>query len=123
MTRAVLAVDLKNDPALIAAYVDYHQRVWPEVIASLRGVGIRQLDIYILGLRLVMIVETDGRDLQQALAAHMAVGGRVAQWEALMKSMQQPPPGAKPGDWWTHMRPVFRLEDALSSTGRQASAD
>jgi L-rhamnose mutarotase len=123
MTRAVLAVDLKDDPAVVAAYVDHHQRAWPEVIASLRGVGIRQLDIYLLGLRLVMIVETDGRDLREAFAAHMAVGGRVARWEALMKSMQQPPPGAEPGDWWTHMRPVFRLEDARSSTGSHASAD
>lgn len=112
MTRAVLATDLKDDPSIIAAYLEHHRRVWPEVIASLRRAGIRAMDIYMLGRRLVMIVETDGRDLREVFATHVAAGGRVAEWEALMKSMQQPPPGASPGEWWTRMQPVFRLEDA-----------
>lgn len=31
MQRFCLALDLVNDPALIAAYESYHQNVWPEI--------------------------------------------------------------------------------------------
>jgi L-rhamnose mutarotase len=115
MSRFALTVDLRDDPAAIASYIDHHRRVWPEVIASLRGAGIREMDIYILGRRLMMVVETDGRDIRQCFATHMASGPRVAEWEALMQSLLVPPAGSAPGEWWTQMQPVFRLEVAEDS--------
>jgi L-rhamnose mutarotase len=116
--RSVLAVDLKDDPAGIATYVEYHQRVFPEVLASLRQAGIRELDIYLLGRRLVMIVETDGSDVGECFARHRgSAAPRVIEWEALMKSLQEPPPGSAPDEWWAEMRPVFRLADADDGSG------
>ncbi len=113
MNRTLLMVDLKDDPAGIATYVEYHQRVFPEVLANLRQAGIRELDIYLLGRRLVMIVETDGRDVGECFARHRgSAAPRVIEWEALMKSLQEPPPGSAPDEWWAAMRPVFRLADA-----------
>ena len=114
MTRHVLAVDLKDDPAVLEAYKAHHQRVWPEVLRSLRGAGLADLQIYMLGRRLVMVVDLqDGLDVRRAFATHVASHPRVAEWEALMKSMQQPPPGSAPGEWWAAMQPVFHLhEDA-----------
>jgi predicted RNA binding protein YcfA (HicA-like mRNA interferase family) len=41
MTRYCLALDLKDDPTLIAAYEDYHASVWPEIIASIKEAGIK----------------------------------------------------------------------------------
>ena len=115
MTRTVLAVDLKGDPAAIHAYRQHHHEVWPEVLASLRHAGIRHMDIYLLGRRLVMIVETDGPDVRRCFAAHAASSPRVAEWEALMRSLQAPPPGAPPGEWWTPMEPIFSLEHAADA--------
>jgi L-rhamnose mutarotase len=114
MTRHVLAVDLKDDPGIVEAYTAHHRRVWPEVVSSLRLAGLADLQIYILGRRLVMLVDLqDGVDVQRAFAAHVASDPRVAEWEALMKSMQQPPPGSAAGEWWAVMQPVFHLhEDA-----------
>jgi L-rhamnose mutarotase len=110
VNRHVLTVDLRDDPAAIEAYVAHHRQVWPEVLASLRRAGIRAMDIYVLGRRLVMVVELEeGLDVQRAFASHRAAGPRVAEWERLMKSLQQPPPGAAPGDGWTMMQPVFHL--------------
>ena len=37
MKRFCLALDLKNDPQLIAEYEAYHKNVWPEIIASIKG--------------------------------------------------------------------------------------
>jgi L-rhamnose mutarotase len=108
--RHVLMVDLRDDPLAIAAYREYHQRVWPEVIDSLRGAGVEQLDIHILGRRLVMTVEVrGGADYRRAFEAHAASSPRVAEWERLMKALQQPAPGAPDGDWWAAMEPLFTL--------------
>jgi L-rhamnose mutarotase len=124
MTRHVLAVDLRDDPAVIDAYTAHHRRVWPEVLRSLRGAGIADLQIYLLGRRLVMLVDLhDGLDVQRAFAAHVASHPRVAEWEALMKSMQQPPPGSVAGEWWAVMQPVFQLHEAPgTSSGHSESA-
>jgi len=32
MSRHVLRVDLRDEPAAIAAYREHHRRVWPEVV-------------------------------------------------------------------------------------------
>ena len=112
MTRHVLTVDLRDDPAAIAAYREHHRHVWPEVLDSLRAAGIRRLDIHLLKRRLVMIVEvSDDLDVGRAFAAHLASSPRVAEWERLMRSLQESPPGAAPGEWWTMMEPVFQLDE------------
>jgi L-rhamnose mutarotase len=108
-SRAVLATDLRNDPAIIDAYRQHHREVWPEVIASLQHSGIRRMDIYMLGRRLVMVLETDGRDYRDCFAAHAASHPRVTEWEELMRSMQEPPDGETRGNWWTRMEPLFTL--------------
>ena len=112
MTRHLLMVDLKDDPGVIETYKAHHRRVWPEVLASLRKSGVRHMDIYLLGRRLVMIVETEGQDFRRCFEAHVVSDPRVAQWEALMRSLQVPVPGAPPNEWWTRMELVFSLEGA-----------
>ena len=111
MTRYVLTVNLKDDPAVIADLSRLSRRVWPEVLESLRTVGVEQMDIYQLGRKLVMILElTDGLDFRRAFATHMCSSPRVAEWERLMKSLQEPSPDAPDGEWWTVMEPVFQLD-------------
>lgn len=112
ITRTVLAVDLKDDQAALEGYKVHHRRVWPEVLASLRRAGVQDMDIYMLGRRLVMVVETEGPDYRRCFAAHHGSHPRVTEWETLMHSMQEAPPGAAPGDWWARMEPVFSLERA-----------
>jgi len=123
MTRHVLTVDLRDDPAALETYKTHHRDVWPEVRASLRRAGIAELDIYLIGRRLVMIVETEDADVRRVFAAHVASSPRVAQWEALMKALQQPAPGAAPGEWWALMEPVFHLdpENARTPAARGAA--
>jgi L-rhamnose mutarotase len=116
MNRHVLTVNLKDDPAAIAAYRRYHADVWPEVVESLQRVGVRELDIHLLGRRLVMIVELDdGLDFERVFATHRASNARVAEWEALMRSLQEPVEAAEPGEWWAIMEPLFHLNEAPRS--------
>ena len=112
MTRYVLMVNLKDDPAAIEAYRRYHRDVWPEVLESLRNVGVRHMDIHLLGRRVVMILEmANGIDYQTAFASHVSTNARVAEWERLMKSLQEPSPEAGEGEWWAAMESVFSLDN------------
>ena len=109
--RYVFTVNLKDDPAVVELYKRYHGEVWPEVQESLCRAGVEQMDIYLLGRRLVMVVETrDGIDYRAAFSAHASSSPRVAEWERLMQSLQEPPPEARAGEWWAAMEPVFHLE-------------
>ena len=110
MTRHVLLVHLRDDPQAIAAYREHHERVWPEVVESLRRAGVEQMEIHLLGRTAVMIVEVAAdTDLRRVFASHRASSARVAEWEHLMQSLQEPSPDAAPGEWWARMEPVFRL--------------
>jgi len=110
MRRYVLTLDLKDDPAVIAQYKAHHRRVWPEVLRSLRRVGVRAMDIYLLGRRLVMVMDTkDGFDRRRDFARHVSSDPRCAEWEERMKTFQEPPPGARPGELWARMERVFHL--------------
>jgi L-rhamnose mutarotase len=57
--RFCFALDLKNDPALIAEYKKYHEKIWPEITQSLKDSGIEDLQIYLLGTRMFMIMEAN----------------------------------------------------------------
>ena len=110
MRRHVLTVDLRDDPAAIATYREYHQRVWPEVIAGLRQAGVHSMDIRMHGRRLVMILELrDGLSIEHVFAEFLTSHPRVQEWERLMQSLQERPPDARPDEWWAVMEPVFQL--------------
>ena len=36
--RYCLALDLKNDPKKIQAYIDHHKNVWPEIKESIKNI-------------------------------------------------------------------------------------
>jgi len=109
--RHVFTVNLKDDPAAIDAYRRHHRDVWPEVLQSLTRQGVQRMDIHLLGRRVVMIVEmADGLDYRSAFKAHAASSERVAEWERLMKNLQEAPAEARADEWWAFMEPVFHLD-------------
>jgi Uncharacterized conserved protein len=109
MKRFCLALDLKDEPALIAEYEFHHRNVWPEIEQSLRDAGITGLEIYRTGNRLFMLLETgDDFSFEQKNAAD-AVNPKVQEWEQLMWKYQQALPGAKLGEKWQLMGLVYRL--------------
>jgi L-rhamnose mutarotase len=109
MTRYCFALDLKDDAQLISAYEQYHQSVWPEIIASIKEADIKVLDIYRVANRLFMIMEV-GEDFSfEKKAALDAKNEIVLQWEKLMWEYQQALPTAQPGEKWVLMQKIFSL--------------
>ncbi len=108
MKRYCLALDLKDDEDLIRQYEEYHKQVWPEILASLREAGIAQMEIYRIGTRLFMIMETyDSFSFEKKQQADLS-NDRVVEWEELMSTYQQALPQAKPGEKWLLMKNVFQ---------------
>jgi len=109
MTRYCFALDLKDNPQLIAAYEQYHQSVWPEIIDSIKEADIKSLDIYRVANRMFMIMEV-GEDFSfEKKAALDAKNELVVQWEKLMWEYQQALPTAQPGEKWVLMQKIFTL--------------
>lgn len=111
MKRYCLALDLKDDPQLIAEYEYWHraENGWPEVRRSILDAGIVEMEIYRTGNRLMMIMETNDLYNERAKTASDAVNPKVQEWEQLMWKFQQPLPWAKEGDKWVMMEQIFQL--------------
>jgi L-rhamnose mutarotase len=104
-----LALDLKDDPQLIAEYKGYHKNVWPAIIASIKEAGITVLDIYCLGNRMFMIIEASADFSFEKKSAMDAANSTVQEWETLMWKFQQALPWAQPGQKWLLMEKIFEL--------------
>ena len=107
--RHCFALDLKNDPALIADYKRHHEQIWPEIEASIRDSGITNMDIYRTGNRLFMITDTDETFSFARKADADAANPVVQKWETLMWNYQQALPNALPGEKWRLMTNPFTL--------------
>ena len=107
MKRYCLALDLKNDEALIAEYEAYHRDVWPAILESIRAAGIEQMEIHRVNNRLFMIMEVNDDFSFEKKAAVDASNEKVQQWEELMWKYQQALPCAKPGEKWMLMDKIF----------------
>ncbi len=109
--RYCFAVDLKDDPTLIAEYERYHERIWPEITRSIRDAGIEDMEIYRVGNRLFMVMEASDAFSFAAKDRSDRANPRVQEWEELMWQYQQPLPLAKPGEKWLRMERIFKLEE------------
>ncbi len=110
MHRYCLALDLVDDAARIAAYDEWHKKVWPEIIESITSSGIEQMQIYRTGNRLFMIMEVNDRFHFEAKHKADADNPKVLEWEQLMWNFQQPLPFAKPGEKWILMDKIFDMQ-------------
>jgi len=108
--RFCFALDLKNDPALIAEYKKYHEKIWPEITQSLKGSGVEDLAIYLLGTRMFMIMEVDENFSFDKKAKADERDPKVQAWEQRMWRFQQVLQEAKPGEKWLRMERIFKLE-------------
>jgi L-rhamnose mutarotase len=109
MKRYCLALDLVDDPGLIAGYEEMHTAVWPEIQKSITSAGIDLMEIYRFGTRLFMIMEVNDTFSFDRKATMDQQNEKVQDWEKLMWKYQQAVPGANPGEKWVIMDKIFEL--------------
>ncbi len=111
--RYCQTLDLRNNQDLIAEYRRRHRKedFWAEIKAGIREVGILEMEIYLLGARLFMIVETPlDFDWDEAMA-RLAQLPRQQEWEDYMAIFQAVKPGATSNEKWQMMERIFYLYD------------
>ena len=104
-----MALDLVDDPVLIAEYEEMHKKVWPEILESITSSGIEQMEIYRTGNRLFMIMEVNEGFSFEKKGAMDAGNEKVQEWEQRMWKYQQAIPGSRPGEKWIMMDKIFEL--------------
>ena len=111
--RFCQTLDLKDDPALIERYRRVHSREesWPEIRAGIRQVGILEMEVYILGSRLFMIVEAPLDFDWDSAMARLASLPRQQEWEDFVALFQASRPGASSAEKWQMMERMFYLYD------------
>ena len=103
------ALDLKDDPAIIAEYDQWHHKVWPEVTGALKAIGLTNMRIFRVGNRLFMTFDApDDFDPARDYQAY-AENPRCREWDEFMRKFQQTVPGTPAGQWWAPMKLVFDL--------------
>lgn len=109
--RYCRTMDLKDNPELIAEYVKRHSRneAWPEIRAGIREVGILEMEIYILGNRLFMIVETPLDFDWDSAMERLATLPRQQEWEDFMAIFQDCKEGDTAAEKWKMMERMFYL--------------
>jgi len=103
-------LDLKDNEELIEEYKRYHdEKIWPEIVAGLKSVGICDMEIYLAGNRLVMIVETPvGFDFNSKME-RLGANQKQMEWEEFMWRFQQKLPWISDNTKWVQTTRIFSL--------------
>lgn len=109
--RYVQTMDLKDDDELIRKYREAHdkQHFWDEIKQGIKAVGILEMEIYILGNRLVMIVDAPADFDWDAAMARLATLPRQEEWEKHVAQFQNCSESATSDEKWQMMERMFYL--------------
>lgn len=109
--RYVQTMNLRDDDELIARYREAHDKdhFWDEIKQGIRQVGILEMEIYIRGNVLVMIVDAPLDFHWDTAMRRLATLPRQAEWEDYVARFQQCAAGATSDEKWQMMERMFYL--------------
>ena len=109
--RYCQTLDLRDNPELIAEYRRRHsqEHIWKEIPEGIRQVGILEMEIYLLGTRLFMIVETPTDFDWDTAMARLGTLPRQDEWEDYMAEFQLVKAGMSSAEKWQLMERIFHL--------------
>ncbi|MEO8025427.1 MAG: L-rhamnose mutarotase [Bryobacteraceae bacterium] len=105
MPRYAFQLRIKEDA--IDEYEREHARVWPELLAKLKEVGISDYSIFRRGQQLVLVLRVDDFEKAWSELDRDSVNLR---WQEFMSRLFEPVPGLVPGERFAMMKEVFFLE-------------
>lgn len=111
--RFVQTMELRDDPELIGLYRRAHSEpeFWREINEGIRQVGILEMEVYLAGTRLVMIVDAPADFRWDEAMARLAQLPRQAEWEDYVARFQQCAEGQTSDEKWLMMERIFHLYD------------
>lgn len=109
--RYCKTLTLQDDPKLIEEYKRLHApgAAWPEITQGMREVGILDMEIYIHGTTLFMIMDTVPDFDHDKAMKELAQKPRQAEWEAYMARFQKTSTDASADEKWQLMERIYKL--------------
>jgi L-rhamnose mutarotase len=101
------AFKLRIKAEAIEEYEVEHRRVWPELLAKLKAVGISDYSIFRRGQDLTLVLRCDDFDKAWAELDRDPVNQR---WQVFMGRLFEPVPDVQPGERFAMLKEVFYLE-------------
>ena len=111
LKRYVQFLEISDDQELMEQYRKWHseEHHWKEIRDGIRQVGILEMEIYMLGNKLVMIVDTPADFQWEEAMNRLATLPRQAEWEAFVSKFQGCAANARSDEKWQPMERMFRL--------------
>lgn len=111
MKQYIQTLDLVDDPELVKFYIEAHRsdKIWPEIVAGIKEVGITRMDIFRNGTRLVMILEMPDSVDKDAAFARLATLPRQQEWEEYVGRCQMCGSNDSSAEKWRPMDQIFSL--------------
>lgn len=111
--RYCKTLELRNDHELIEAYKAVHakENTWPEITLGMQEIGILDMEIYISGNRLFMIMDTIPNFDHESAMAVLAKKPRQSEWEAYVSKFQQTSSEATADEKWKLMERIYKLDE------------
>ena len=109
--RFCKTLTLRDDPQLIADYKKVHSpaEIWPEINQGMRDVGILNMEIYIFGTRLFMIMDTVPDFNHDKAMAELAKKPRQSEWETHMAQFQNTSTEASADEKWHLIERIYKF--------------
>jgi L-rhamnose mutarotase len=110
--RYCKTLKLHDDRELIKKYKEAHGigKVWPEIKQGMKEVGILDMEIYIHGNTLFMIMDTVIDFDHEKAFEELAEKPRQSEWEAHMAQFQVTSAEAAADEKWQLMERIFELD-------------
>ncbi len=110
--RYCKALKLEDDPQLIEEYKKVHApgACWPEITLGMREVGIIDMEIYILGTQLFMIMDTVADFDHETAMKELASKPRQSEWEAYVSRFQKTSAEASADEKWQMMERIYKMD-------------
>lgn len=114
--RYCKSLSLKNDPELIKKYKETHAagNTWPEITQGMKDVGIIDMEIYLQGNQLFMIMDTIVDFNHEEAMTELATKPRQSEWEKHVSEFQNTDEDASANDKWQLMERIYEMDQKES---------
>ena len=113
--RYCKTLQLENDAALIEEYKKLHARgnTWPEITQGMKDVGIIDMEIYLDGTTLFMIMDTTQNFNHDKAMTKLATLPRQSEWEATVSKYQKTSASSSAKDKWKLIERIYKLDQNI----------
>jgi L-rhamnose mutarotase len=109
--RYCKTLSLNDDKKLIEEYKKVHAKgaAWPEITQGMLDVGIIDMEIYLFGTRLFMIMDTVADFDHDKAMTELAKKPRQNEWEKYVSKFQKTSEDATADEKWQLMERIYKL--------------